>query len=719
VGGAGWSVNPMSMQMWAAHKGLRNYLLVLGRSTSQAAGRYLLPFALVVPVIVYAYFFRAIVTSHAEQHEREIVLRNLSFISARLSELMKADTATCRDYAHWDDTCRQVDHPNSQWLETNIETGLVSYGFDVAVLTNSSGQPVWSSHFTEGTNADMLRQGTYAECMRRGVLRGLFLLDGKIVMGSAVSVRRSDHTGQPRGVLFVGRHLDGLVMKQIAPGPEHQLILCPYTRGAASPRFLSVSPEVPSAIVRVADGRLALDEKMIEVSRNGHRYYAALPLYDRRGTPVAALIDISSRLGLVRTLRAIKQMSVILMVLCILVGFAGVSYLRTRELAARARRDELTGLHNHGYLQQYLRTQVHFARRYGRPLSLMMLDIDHFKVLNDTHGHSVGDRVLQQAAQLMAKAMRDTDLVARYGGEEFVIVMPETEPEQALAAAERIREATEAAHIRYRGPGSGHTETDELSITLSAGVASFPEDGQSAPELLASADAALMVAKRTRNAVIAYDEIVRATAGPILQGSRLEGFLRDSSMASIRPLIAAIDLRDANTASHSEKTAEYAVAIGQKLGFSTQKLALACKAALLHDVGMIAIPDHLLAKPSSLTPEEMETMQRHVELGSRTLLQSPQLAPVAEIVRAHHERFDGAGYPDGLSGEGIPMIARVIAVADTLDAMTSDRSYRAAMRLDEAAEVLIEQSGKQFDPAVVEAAVAVIDDMLDYQAKAA
>jgi diguanylate cyclase (GGDEF)-like protein len=447
---------------------------------------------------------------------------------------------------------------------------------------------------------------------------------------------------------------------------------------------------------------------VVDVSEDGMRYYAALPLFDRNRAPVGALVVISSRASLVRTLGAIKQMSFTLMTVCVLVGLAGVSYLRVRELAVRARRDELTGLHNHGHLQQFLGNQVRLAQRYDRPLTVMMLDIDHFKVFNDSHGHAAGDRILQHVASVMMHATRDTDMVARYGGEEFVVVMPETHPAQAVAGAQRTRTAVEKSRVRARDASQGHAEAVELGVTVSIGVASYPQDGRTAAELLCAADEALAAAKMTRNTVVAYEDVIPRSIDSTLQHARLDGFLRDSTVSSIRPLIAAIDMRDANTASHSEKTAEYATAIGRILDFTTQQLALTCKAALLHDVGMIAVPDHLLVKTTPLTPKEIEAIRNHVDLGTRTLMQSPLLAPVAEIVRSHHERFDGSGYPDGLVGDRIPLIARVIAVADALDALTSNRSYRPAMQFSAAAEVIGRESGKQFDPVVVEAAIEFI-----------
>jgi HD-GYP domain-containing protein (c-di-GMP phosphodiesterase class II) len=250
---------------------------------------------------------------------------------------------------------------------------------------------------------------------------------------------------------------------------------------------------------------------------------------------------------------------------------------------------------------------------------------------------------------------------------------------------------------------------------VSVGVASYPEDGVAAADLIQAADAALMEAKRARNAVYAFRDILSNSESNPKRIAALDGFLRDSSISTIRPLVAAIDTRNPGSVRHSEKAAEFAVAIGREMDLTTQELALACKAALLHDVGMVGVPDHLLAKSDPLNDEETSIIRRHCRLGADIILQSPQLAGVAEIVLRHHERWDGTGYPGALVGDEIPIIARVMAVASALDAMTSPRSYKEPMSLQQALQEMRAQSGKQFDPQVVEAAARVVRAVLDQQ----
>ncbi|MGC8862484.1 MAG: bifunctional diguanylate cyclase/phosphohydrolase [Armatimonadota bacterium] len=516
-------------------------------------------------------------------------------------------------------------------------------------------------------------------------------------------------------MLVLARVVDTRMLSDLAPGTGHRVVFCSAEGEVTSAAHLGSFRALPQAVASAISGSRFPDGKTVEMSTDNNTSYGILPLHDLAGKPLGVLIDVRSIAAMMASLSVIKQMSVSLMLLCAVIAAVGFGYLSNRALALRAHRDELTGLYNHGYLQDYLRSQVQLAERYDRPLAVIMVDIDHFKFVNDSHGHATGDAVLKALAQTMLRTMRATDVAARYGGEEFVVVMPETDLPQALAAAERLRAAVQELTVPVVGLKGQPRTAVELTFTVSLGVASYPDDGRSAPELLEAADAGLMEAKRTRNTVCAYRDVVKDAESKQKRITALGGFLRDSSIATIRPLVTAIDTREPGSVLHSQKTAEFAVAIGREMGLTTHELAHACKAALLHDVGMIGVPDQILTKSDKLTSEELSVVRQHCRLGADIILQSPQLAVVADIVLHHHERWDGQGYPAGLAGNKIPLAARIIAVADSLDAMTSPRSYKKAMSLQQALEELRAQSGKQFDPDVVEAAGRVIEGMLEQQ----
>jgi len=666
-----------------------------------------------LPIVAYAYLVQTVVTDRSEAHEREIATREVQSLACRLKRAAQADGAVCRDYAHWDDFYNQMPRPSKDWLEANVVSGIgVTFGLDLVLIQDASGATIWQKGTSAAVLQDITRYGVFQECLRNKDASGVVLLDRRAYIAAAVPIRRSDHTGRSRGMIIVARAIGGTLLGDLAADSEHKLTLYQISGEMAGARNLGPIKALPPSVAEMIGKGVLVSRNTVESSSDGTTSYGLAPLTDIRGKHVAVLMDVTSRASLVENLRAIRQMSWFLMAMCGVLGLAGMSYFRNRALALRAHRDELTGLYNHGYLQEKLKEQLEVAQRYKRPFALMMADIDHFKLVNDIHGHAAGDQVLKALSEVVVETVRGTDLVARYGGEEFVVVLRETDLHHALMGAERLRASIQKRSIRARVVQDGQMSFVNLNFTISIGVAVFPEDGAEPRDILMAADAALTEAKRTRNAVRAYHEITQDDDRGSKRLPVLDSFLRDRSMSTVRSMVAAIDVRDPDCAHHSEKVAEYAVAIGRDLQFSTQDLALTCNAALLHDVGKIGIPDHILTKTGGLTEDEMVVVRRHSKAGADILAESPVLAPMSEIVLCHHERFDGSGYPGGLTDDAIPTIARVIGIADALDAMTSSRSYRQPRSFEEARNELIQQSGVLFDPKIVDAAVRVISHLI-------
>jgi diguanylate cyclase (GGDEF)-like protein/PAS domain S-box-containing protein/putative nucleotidyltransferase with HDIG domain len=369
---------------------------------------------------------------------------------------------------------------------------------------------------------------------------------------------------------------------------------------------------------------------------------------------------------------------------------------RRRTLAAaeeRAAVDPLTGLANHRTFHERLRAEVEGARRRKRGLALVLMDLDHFKRVNDEHGHQVGDRVLQHAAQVLAAETRAGELVARVGGEEFAMILPEADADEALQAAERVRRGVSDAHFPTVG-----------RMTMSAGVCDISQAAD-ADALYRLADGALYWAKHHgRDVVMRYSpEITRALSAQE-QAERLE---RQQALVSIRLLARVVDAKDPSTRRHSERVAALCEELADALGWSPERCRLLGDAGLVHDVGKIGVPDAILFKPARLTPEEYDLVKEHAELGARIV--SEALTPEQVTwVRSHHERWGGGGYPAGLMSESIPEGARIMAVADAWDVMTSERPYTAgpATTADAIAECRV-HSGTQFWPPAVEALVAI------------
>lgn len=679
--------------------------------------RDLLPLVIVLPLMLYAYMFQGVIAQKTLENERSSRTQYLKSISNRLSNIAKGKLLTCGDYSHWNETCNTVANPgaNKEWIDTNLNDGIGgTFGFDIAILQNTRGDTIWAKSFDSAMLSDLSSYGLLRQCRNKHESAGLICLGGRTYIYAATAVLSDQEVGKSRGMLFAATSIDKEFLKNLNAGIPHYLAYCEKSGQQISTRKINSPDNLPPAVVRMMVSNIVPTRIGVAESRDQKTSYGYLPILDVNGRPIGMLLDVASREGLVANMVAVKRMSVAFMLLCLLIGVAGAIYIRTRELALRAHKDVLTGLFNHGYLQDHLKMEVLRARRYNHPLSVLMVDIDHFKVVNDTYGHAVGDRVLKSLSSILTTTLRETDLVARYGGEEFAIVLPETDLYWANTSAERLRLAVEQDMLKGAAASNSQIPPD-LHYTISIGVATFPEDAQESADLLGAADAALAGAKRTRNTVTTYQGILSEKGTDLTCLPVVDGFMRDFSISVVRPLVAAIDTRDPGSVRHSEKVAEYAVAIGREMGLSTQDLSMLCKAALVHDVGKLGIPDSVLTKKGRLSAEEMEIVKRHSRLGADIVSQSPQLAPVAELVLHHQEWYDGRGYPDGLAGEEIPEMARILATADALDAMTSPRSYRQPIGLAEALLELRKGSGKQFDPKIVDAAAAVIGRMLDIQ----
>lgn len=369
---------------------------------------------------------------------------------------------------------------------------------------------------------------------------------------------------------------------------------------------------------------------------------------------------------------------------------AGVGFRNAmlyREMTEMATRDGLTGAYNQRYMVQRLPEEMERASRLGLPLSLLLVDIDMFHVFNEMHGHGAGDTALVELVRLMRRRARRTDLIFRYGGEEFAVVALGTAASQAHGFGERLQRDVENHHFR----GAHGVRT---SLTVSIGVATSPDHADSWEQLLFCADMALLEAKEQgRNTTCLYSP---AEEERILEPSTT----RSAYLSTIYALAATIDARDTYTYGHSQEVARYATALGKALGFSSERLSSLRMAALLHDIGKIGVPDHILQKAGVFTLEERLEMQKHPLVAETILHHVSALSPLLTAVLHHHERFDGKGYPSGLRGDDIPLEARILAIADACDAMSSFRSHRGALTKDAVIAELIKGAGTQFDPSL-------------------
>ncbi len=360
-----------------------------------------------------------------------------------------------------------------------------------------------------------------------------------------------------------------------------------------------------------------------------------------------------------------------------------------REQERLAVTDGLTGLYNRRFIGELLTIEVDRAQRSGRALTLVALDIDRFKRINDTLGHPAGDAVLVAVAQRLAGAVRGSDVLARSGGEEFLVLADDTDADVALALAERVRQAVRATPVAA-------TAAVQVEVTVSVGVATL-EEGESVEDLVRRADRALYAAKeggRDRVATAAdADDLVAPAADPAV-------------LAVLERLAELVDAR-LGPDEHSAAVARWSGQLADALGLPAAQRADVALAARLHDIGTIHVPDGVLQKAGPLERDERALIEGHPAAGAELLL---GLVPgsVARLVEHHHERYDGSGYPHGLRGEAIPRGARVIAVADAYAAMTARRHYAPRRGEREAAEELSRGAGTQFAPEVVAAFLGLL-----------
>ncbi len=348
--------------------------------------------------------------------------------------------------------------------------------------------------------------------------------------------------------------------------------------------------------------------------------------------------------------------------------------------AERAERDPLTGLANH----RSLLNQIDLAVEAGAPFALLLLDVDNFKLFNDTYGHPMGDHVLRGVADTLRDVCRADDVAARYGGDEFAVLLRGAGTIEATAVAKRL---SLLMHALAQTAANGTV----VPVTVSVGVSCFPQDGLTRPELVVMADQAMYAAKRGEG-----HSRTRQAAD----------LLGNSPFGVLEGLVNAVDAKDRYTREHSEDVTQWALLLARALGLGAEEQRVLAVAGPLHDVGKIAVPDRILRKPGRLSPEEYDVIKQHVAYGVAIIRGVLDDAAVVDAVAHHHERWDGRGYPCGAPGPDTPLLGRIMQVADAVSAMTMNRPYRQALGWKAVLAALRDGAGRQFDPELVEVLIA-------------
>ncbi len=379
------------------------------------------------------------------------------------------------------------------------------------------------------------------------------------------------------------------------------------------------------------------------------------------------------------------------------------------QLRNLAMKDPLTGVYNYRYLMERLPVEIYHIKRYDSPLSLTVLDIDYFKSINDAYGHQVGDKVLVEFTGFLKKLLRQSDMLARYGGEEFIILMPHTNRLDAQAAGNRLINKL-SSHI---------FKIDGLIIKLkvSMGLATFSLEANcdTQDKLLNAADEALQRAKDSGgNTAVSCSELykdkkkVSRKFSPYEEVNILKRKIQKLGervdhviLESIYAFSKSLEARDYYTAEHAEKMVSVALKVGREIGLSEDMLNNLERGSMLHDIGKIGISDSIVRKKAKLSPEEYMMIKLHPKIGAEIIRSIHFLKDVVPIVLHHHERWDGNGYPSGLKGKEIPLVARIVAICDAYQALISDRPYRKAYSKKEALKILKKEAGIHFDKDLV------------------
>jgi diguanylate cyclase (GGDEF)-like protein len=512
-------------------------------------------------------------------------------------------------------------------------------------------------------------------------LRPNDLVLGSSTPTSAVLQGQLESLVEPNKILRVEIRLpDGTVVKANDPslvGTTAELT-ADFTKAASGTATVALDPVAESESVGpVLPGSTILRE-YFPINAGG-RVQAVIGVWRDAG-PILARLDSVRRDVILVTLSAAAVAAFVLFL--VFRAAQGRINRQTEQLVEATRHDPLTDMPNHGTLVEELAAAMEIARSKDEPIGIVLLDIDNFRLLNETYGHAAGDQAILALAELLRAEFPVGAVHGRYGPDEFLVIDPSADVAVLEHAIERLRSALAERALQFG-------ESERLPVTISVGICSYPQDADSVTALLTIAAVTLQEAKMSGG-----DAVRVAGASPELPAET-------RTFDVFQGLILAVDGKDRYTKRHSEDVARYSVFLAERLGLDPDTVATIKVAGLLHDVGKIGIPDGILRKPARLTEDEYRIVKQHVALGDLIVRDLPNVDIIRAGVRHHHERWDGAGYLDRLAGEDIPLIARILAVGDAFSAMTTTRPYRKALDLREALSRLEDAAGTQLEERLV------------------
>ncbi len=428
-----------------------------------------------------------------------------------------------------------------------------------------------------------------------------------------------------------------------------------------------------------------------------------LPLLDRDGKTAAVVAIWRDAAPILAEIDRVRR-DVIVVTLTAAIVACALLYLifrsaqrriarQTAQLLESTHRDPLTGTLNHGALVSELGAAIEAGHREAKPIAVALIDIDGFRLLNDTYGHAAADFALCELARLVTASLPGGAIYGRYGPDEFLVIDRGGTESEVESCLETVRAALGNTALEF--------ETGQrVPLTISAGIAGFPADARSVTELLSVTAVTLAAARASGGDSIRLAGSIKTSAA-------------DRTFGVLQGLVIAVDTKDHYTKRHSEDVARYSVFLARQLGLDDELLSAIRIAGLLHDIGKIGIPDAILRKPGRLTAAEYEVVKHHVALGDMIVHGLPNIDLIRDGVRYHHERWDGCGYPAGLAHEDVPLIARILAIADAFSTMTTTRPYRKAFSVKTSLRRLEDAAGSQLDERLVRVFVAGIESVPD------
>lgn len=454
--------------------------------------------------------------------------------------------------------------------------------------------------------------------------------------------------------------------------------------------------------------------------------YINIPYLNATSSVIMPMMSVDKCIGVMLIGKSISRLNI--NVSTFLANYMGM-YIHNIQLLEQtnkyANTDTLTSLYTHRGFQEVLAKEIAKANDNNTPLSVIMFDVNNITKINRELGHAKGDEVIKIIAEKVKQNIKNTDSAGRYGGDEIAVIMPETDTKNAKYMAEYITYCLSCCFVDDVGP-----------VKVSVGVATYPDCAQDQEKLLLLAEQAMYISqakgyKEGMSAIIStedfnfWDDVAVNSFAEILAKRHFENGINfedelvkkinnvdilnhNNLMEMVTSLAGAIDAKDPYTKGHSTSVSRYSEALARAINLPEAEVERIKIGAMLHDVGKIGIPESVLKKPGKLDDNEWEIMKQHPTIGAeKVLAPNEALREFIPIVKYHHERLDGNGYPDKLQGEDIPLEARIVSVADAYHALVSDRPYRKGMPIEKACEILQEGAGIQWDSDLVRAFIAI------------